>query len=452
MTELTKNSIHTAVIEGYSAEGQGVARIDGQVVFVKGAVLGETCLIKILKATKNMAFAKIEEVLSPSAHRTAAPCPVFGKCGGCDLMHMDYEEELNFKRRRVNDAFARIGGLSLEVSDIIGADEIVGYRNKTICAVSEKDGQKIAGFFRSHSHDVISAENCLIQSDFSHRAVNAVLGWMTDFNVSAYNETDASGLIRHIFCRRAVKTGEAQAVIVTAKRKIPAEAELIASLRNACPELKSIVLNVNKTRGNTVLAGDFITIWGSDTIEDELCSLRFSLSPRSFYQINHAQAEKLYEKALEYAGLTGKETVLDLYCGTGTITLCLAKKAKLAIGAEIVPEAIEDANKNALKNNIQNSRFICADAGAAAKQLKDGGLRPNVVVVDPPRKGLSADVPEIIAGMGPERVVYVSCDPATLARDLKIFSTLGYEALKAEALDMFPRTCHVETVVLLSRK
>lgn len=452
MSELTKNSIHTVSVDGFTAEGQGVARISGQVVFVKGAIPGETCCIKILKAGKNMAFSKIEEIITPSEHRVTPACPVFGKCGGCDLMHMDYDEELRFKRQRVNDALRRIGGLKLDVSGIIGSDTVEGYRNKTICAVGEKDGKKIAGFFRPHSHDIVPAENCLIQPDFSHRTVKAVLSWMEKHNVPAYDEVSASGLVRHFFCRRAVKTGEGQAVIVVSGRKIPAESALIGTIRDACPETKSIVLNVNNTRGNTVLSGDFITLWGSDTIEDELCGLKFSLSPRSFYQINHAQAEKLYGKALEYAALTGEETVLDLYCGTGTITLCLARGAKLAVGAEIVPEAIDDARDNAAKNGIANAQFICADAADAAKRLKADGLLPDVVVVDPPRKGLSPEVPGIIASMKPTRVVYVSCDPATLARDLKAFSELGYETVKAEAVDMFPRTKHVETVALLLRE
>ena len=452
MGELLKNSVHIVKIERYSAEGLGVARIAGQVVFVKGAIRGEECKVKILKAGKKMAYAKIEEIITPSEHRVDPLCPVFGKCGGCDLMHMDYEEELYFKRQRVTDALKRLGGLAVEELDITGAEDWKGYRNKTICAVSEKGGRAAAGFFRERSHDVVEIENCLIQPEVFHRAVEAVLCCMAQSAVKAYDEKTGKGIVRHVFCRRAAVSGDTQVAVVCTKENIPEKDVLIREITSACPEVKSIILNVNNSRGNTVLTGEFITLWGNGKIEDELCSLRFSLSPRSFYQINHAQAEKLYQKAIAFAGLSGGETVLDLYCGTGTITLCMARHAKHVIGAEIVEEAIRDAEKNAEKNGIANADFYCADAAAAAAQLKNSGVKPDVVVVDPPRKGLSPEVPEILADMAPERIVYVSCDPGTLARDLKHFAELGYCVVKAEALDMFPRTRHVECVVLLFRE
>ena len=276
--------------------------------------------------------------------------------------------------------------------------------------------------------------------------------WMAECRVPAYNEKNGSGAVRHVFSRFAFKTGQGQVTVVSAKNKLPDTDRLIELILEKCPETKSIVLNVNKTKGNTVLSGEFFTIWGEGYIEEILCGLKFRLSPRSFLQINPVQAEKLYDKAIEYASLTGKETVIDLYCGTGTITLCLARKAGRVIGAEIVDAAIVDAKENAKRNEISNAEFICADASEAAKYLKDSGIKPDVLVVDPPRKGLAPDVIDSIAEMNPERVVYVSCDPSTLARDLKIFAEKGYEMEKGEAFDLFPRTFHVETVCLLSRK
>lgn len=452
MRELLKNDVCTVTVEGYASDGSGVARIDGRVVFVKGGIMGETCAIKILKVTKNVAYAKVEETPVPSEHRVSPACPVFGKCGGCDLLHMDYHEELAMKKQRADDALIRLGGLSHGTSAIWGAGGRGEYRNKVIFSITtKKDGRAAAGFYREHSHDVVPAQECPVQADCSNRAALAVCRWMDICSVPAYNEKTGSGDIRHIFCRYGFATGEFQVVVVSAKDRLKHTDILIEEMFKSCPETKSIVLNVNKTRGNTVLAGEFRTIWGTDSIEDVLCSLRFKLSPRSFYQINREQAERLYGRALAFAALTGEETVLDLYCGTGTITLCLAREAKRVIGAEIVEAAIDDARENAARNGIANAEFFCSDASEIARKLSDEGFAPDVVVVDPPRKGLAPDVPRIIAGMTPKRVVYVSCDPATLSRDIKIFSGLGYEATRCEAVDMFPGTCHVECVVLMSR-
>lgn len=452
MTELKKNKTLTVTIEGYTSEGDGVAHAeDGRVIFVKGALLGETCQVKILKDAKSIIYAKTEQILTPSANRIAPACANFGKCGGCDLLHMAYDEELRFKQRRVEDALRRIGGLNVPLTGIIGADNIENYRNKAIYSVGKVEGRAVTGFFRERSHDIVPTEQCLIQAEVSDRAAAAVRHWMDRYAVPAYNETLRTGIVRHVFCRYAFATKKALVTLVSFERHIPHPEALVEEIRQRCPEAAGVVLNVNKTRGNTVLAGEFLTLWGDDHITDVLCGLHFKLSPRSFYQINSAQAEKLYGKALEYAGLTGTETVLDLYCGTGTITLVMASKARRAIGAEIVEAAIEDAKKNAALNGIVNAEFICADAGDAAKSLRDSGAMPDVVVVDPPRKGLAPDVIETIATLSPARVVYVSCDPATLARDLKLFEPLGYKAMEATAFDMFPRCAHVETVVWMSR-
>ncbi len=444
---LKKNEIYDVVIDGYSSEGMGVGRIGGQVIFVKGAIAGETCRVKVLKAAKNLAYGKIEEVLAPSEHRITPECPVYGKCGGCHTLHMDYGEELRFKRQRVRDALLRIGGVDIE-PEIIGAETRRGYRNKAIYNV----GEGVYGFYRSHSHDIVDASDCLIQNEPSKRAAEAVMGWMKEFGVAAYDEVKRTGVVRRIFCRYGEATGELQVTVITFRDDIPHKAELIRAIREACPGTVSIVQNINKTTGNTVLFGEFRTLWGKDRIDDVLCGLRFSLSPLSFYQVNHDQAERLYGLAREYAGLTGEETVLDLYCGTGTITLYMAERAKHAIGVEIVADAIEDAEKNAEVNGIENAEFLCSDAGEVAEWFLRERLETEAIIVDPPRKGLAPEVPGYIAGMSPERIVYVSCDPETLARDVKRFTELGYYPQKATAVDLFPGTFHVESVVKLIRQ
>lgn len=451
MADIKKNSIYTVTITGYTSEGDGVAHVDGHVFFVKSALMGETCEVKVLKDRKNVVYAKIEKILIPSPSRIEPSCPNFGKCGGCDLLHMDYEEELRHKRSRVEDALSRIGGLDVRVTGITGADSTENYRNKAIYTVGKIEGRSVTGFYRERSHDIVPTERCLIQADVSDRAAAAVRHWMDRYCITAYNEELRSGAIRHVFCRYAFSTKKAQVTIVSYDKNLPHTDELIREIRQQCPETAGIILNVNKTHGNTVLAGEFYKFWGDDYIVDSLLGLNFKLSPRSFYQINSAQAEKLYSKALDYAALTGNETVFDLYCGTGTITLVMAGHAGRAVGAEIVEAAISDAWENARLNNINNVEFICADAGDAARQLLQRNIRPDVVVVDPPRKGLAPEVIETIASLSPARVVYVSCDPATLARDLKLFASFGYKAQEASVFDMFPRCAHVETVVLMTR-
>lgn len=450
MTGIQKNKVYTVEIQGCASNGYGVARISGQVVFVKGGLPGEVCDIKIIKAGKSISYGKIEKIITVSPHRSKPACGNYGKCGSCGMMHMDYEQELELKLTFVQDAIKRIGGLDIEVESITGSDKTERYRNKSIYAVGQINNRTVTGFFRDRSHDIVPTDTCIIQAEVSDRAAAAVRTWMDECSVPVYDEKLHRGVVRHVFCRYAFKTGMAQATIVSATDVLPYQDRLIALIREYCPETESIILNINKNRGNTVLAGEFRTLWGHDSIEDELCGLRFKLSPRSFYQVNRNQAEKLYEQVLEYAALTGSETVLDLYCGIGTITLCLAKNAKKVIGAEIVESAIEDARENALLNGVENAEFICADAHKAAEMLASRKIHPQVVVVDPPRKGLAPDVIAAVVGFAPERVVYVSCNPATLARDLKLFADAGYTAEKASAFDMFPRCPHVETIVMLS--
>ncbi|MCL2408107.1 MAG: 23S rRNA (uracil(1939)-C(5))-methyltransferase RlmD [Oscillospiraceae bacterium] len=451
MLGLEKNSEHTVTIESYNSSGSGVARIDGLVVFVKGAINGEVLRIRILKVTKGAAFAKIVDIITPSSHRIIPACESFGKCGGCDFLHMDYAEELELKRRRVEDSLKRIGGFDISVAPVVPSEAQEEYRNKAIFAIENVDGHAIAGFYRERSHDIIPAENCLIQTDVSRRAAVAVTRWMDSCGIPAYDEKTHKGAIRRVFCRYAAGTDTAQVVITTADKRLNHLDQLIDEIKRSCPEAASIILNVNKTHGNTVLAGSFRTIWGEDAITDELCGLKFKLSPRSFYQINRVQAEKLYLKALELTQLSDDDLAVDLYCGAGTITLLLAQSAGRVIGADITDDAIIDARENAERNGIRNAEFICADASAAAEQLKNTKLTPAAVVVDPPRRGLTPDVIQTISDMSPKRVVYVSCDPATLARDLRAFCDLGYELSDVTAFDMFPRCAHVETVALLRK-
>lgn len=455
MDEIKKNQSYTAEIEGYSSTGAGVARILGRAVFVDFAIMGEVWEILILKVTSSSVYGKGFKCIKASMERVSPACPVFGKCGGCDLMHMSYDEELRFKLSRVNDAIKRVAGLDFTINEIVGADEdnILRYRNKAIFAVGQdNNGKAVTGFFRERSHDIIDAPDCLIQTELSVRCAEALRTFMDDNGVSAYNEETDKGQIRHIFTRCSLKFPQSVACVVSARGLHEHTDSLVKTLREKCPELTGIVLCINKARGNTVLAGDFHTLWGSEFIEDELCGLRFKISPLSFYQINLLQAEKLYGRALDYASPDGSGVVLDLYCGTGTISLCLARGAKFVYGAEIVESAVINARQNAESNVIRNAEFILGDAGDAAKTLALSGVKPDAVVVDPPRKGLSIEVIEEICKMSPTRVVYVSCDPATLARDMKLFVERGYMLQKGTAVDMFPRTRHIEVVALLERK
>ena len=448
MEALEKGSVYTAVIDGYSSEGLGIARVNGAVVFVPHAVRGEEIDLRITKVMKTSCAGEIVKIRRPSPDRMEPECPYAGKCGGCAYRHLTYPEELWAKRQRVQDALTRIGGLDLTVEEILGAKNPEHYRNKSQYPVGA-DGS--IGFFQARTHKVVPIRRCLIQTEAADRTAQAVGEWMRRYKISAYDETTGKGLVRHV-CVRVNRKGESLCCVVVNGNKVPREPELAAYVTAAVPHTVGVLLNSNTRRGNVVLGDKYRTLFGRNYLMDTLCGLEFKLSMPSFYQVNRDQAEVLYGKALKFAGLTGNETVLDLYCGIGTITLCLAKAAKRVIGAEIVPPAIRDAKENALRNHIENAEFFCGDAADIAAKLESDGLRPDVVTVDPPRKGLAPEVIASVAAMGPEKVVYVSCDPATLGRDVKIFREFGYEAKRAAAVDMFPGTAHVETVVLLSRE
>ena len=448
MPALEKNRIYRAHIDGYSSEGLGIARIDGQVVFVHGAIRGETCDVLVMKVLKNAAFGKIAALAEPSPARRQPDCPYYGRCGGCDFRHMSYEEELWAKRARVQDALTRIGGAEVTVEEILGAEQPLHYRNKSIYPISPA-GE--VGFYRARSHQVVHVEHCLIQKPEADALAQAVRDYIARFQVEPYNEATGRGLLRHLYVRTSCR-GESLACLLVNGSRLPHEQELVDMLRAAAPGVCGVVLGENTRRGNAILGDRYRTLWGRDYLTDTLCGLELRLSVPSFYQVNHDQAQRLYEKALEYAGLTGRELAVDLYCGAGTITQVLARRARHVIGGEIVPEAIRDAEDSARRNGVENVEFLCGDASRLAAELRQRGLRPDVICVDPPRKGLAPDVVEAAASMTPGRIVYVSCDPATLARDVARFAPLGYCPVRACAVDLFPGTAHVETVVLLSRE
>ena len=448
MEKLELNKTYTGTVEGYSSEGLGIVKLSGAVVFVPRVLRGERIDLKITKVMKNAAVGEAVKVHQASPERAKPECPHFGVCGGCDLQHMSYQEELWAKRRRVQDALTRLGGADVEVEEILGAKDPLHYRNKSQYPVGA-DGT--VGFYRERSHQVVGVDRCLIQTEQSDATAGAVRDWMRRYKVPAYDERTGKGLVRHVYVRTNRK-GETLCCLLVNGKQVPREPELVAYVRAAAPKTVGVVLGTNTARGNVILGDRYRTLWGEDHLMDTLCGLSFKLSVPSFYQVNRDQAEVLYRKALEFAGLTGRETVLDLYCGAGTITLCMASKAKRVIGAEIVPAAIRDAEENAARNHIENAEFFCGDAADIAAKLETEGLRPDVITVDPPRKGLAPEVIASVAGMAPERVVYVSCDPATLGRDVKRFALLGYETVSAAAVDLFPATKHVETVVLLSRE
>ena len=444
---LEKNKIYRARIEGYTSEGLGVARIDGQAVFVHRALRGEDCDVLLLKVLKNAAFGKVVKVHEPSPHRVEPDCPYYGKCGGCDFRHMDREEELYAKKTRMQDALRRIGGSDVQVEEIL-AGERLHYRNKSQFPIAA-DGT--VGFYKARSHQVIPVENCLLQKVDTNNVQLKFDRYIRLYNVSCYDERTRQGLLRHLYVRTN-GAGESLVCIFANGRELPHKAELVALLREASPRIVGVVLGVNTQPTGAILGKEYRTLWGTDVLTDELCGLTFRLSVPSFYQVNREMAEVLYDKAVEFAALTGTETVLDLYCGAGTITQVMARHAGRVIGAEIVPEAIEDAKANAERNGVENVEFFCGDASAVAADFAAKGLRPDVICVDPPRKGLAPEVVRAAAQMAPRRIVYVSCDPATLARDVKLFAAEGYGAVRAAAVDMVPGTANVESVVALERR
>lgn len=450
--ELKKNEIIEVEITGTTHDGNGVGRYEDIVVFVPACAEGELVKVQILNVRKNLAYGKLLEVLRKSPERIEPDCAVFYKCGGCTFRHISYQEELRVKHRRVRDAIRKIAGLEIEPEQILGSDEIDGYRNKAQFPVgSDKNGNIIAGFYASRSHRIVNCMSCRLQPSAFEKIIEAVLSWMEICKITAYDEYTGKGLVRHIFLRQAKSTGEIAVCLVINGKNCPDPEKLIGLVRKIGEKVTGIVLNINRERTNVILGKKLVTLWGNGRITDTLGGVKYEISPLSFYQVNSAQAQRLYRIAEEFAQLTGRETLLDMYCGAGTIGLFMAHEVKEVIGVEVVPQAIDDANRNAVLNGITNARFICADAGKAAEKLLSQGYRPDVVILDPPRKGCDLQTIDSVVSMAPERVVYVSCDPATLARDIAIFSEKGYACKRVKPVDMFPRTPHVECVALMSR-
>ncbi len=457
---LAKNQLVELTVIGVTGEGNGVARyVDaempttGFVVFIPYTAVGDTVLCRIVKVQKTHAFGRVEEIITPSPDRCeAVDCGVFRRCGGCAWRHISYEAECRYKAEWVKDTLMRVGGLVIDPLPLVGSEQADRYRNKAQFPVAAGENGPVMGFFAPRSHRLVACRDCVLQPVGFAAVLDAVDDWMRQAGVSAYDEVTHKGLVRHVYIREGAVSGQLMVCLVCTNGKIPAAAALVDAVRAAAPKLTSLVVNINPARTNVILGDGGYTLWGEDAIEDILCGLRFRLSPHSFYQVNHAQTERLYALAARAAGLTGEETLLDLYCGTGTIGLSMASRAGQVIGVEVVCAAVEDARRNAEVNGIANARFVCADAAVAAKQLAREGVRPDVVVLDPPRKGCDTALIDTVVEMAPLRVVYVSCDPATLARDLKQFAARGYRTQSVQPVDMFPRTAHCECVCLLTKE
>ena len=449
---LRRNDVFEMTCDAFGQDAQGVCRHDGMAVFVPGMLPGERAMVRIVKPEKRYAFGRVEKLLTESPDRREPFCPQYKRCGGCSCQHMRYETTLDFKRDQVQELLRRVGGLDITVPPVIGMDEPFAYRNKGAYPVGLVNGEPACGFFAPRSHDLIPLpkEGCRIQRGDSRDATAAVLSWMKRCGAAPYDEVTGRGLVRHIMTR-STRSGGLMVVLVVTNKNIPDKAGLTAALQKAVPGLESLCLSVNPKRTNVILGTEIHTLWGKDVMEDTLGGLRFSVSPLSFFQVNPEQTEKLYRLALDYAQLTGEETVVDAYCGAGTISLLLAQKAKKVIGIEIVPEAIENANQNASRNGVENAEFIVGASEEILPELVRKGLTPDVVVVDPPRKGCDEAVLRAILEVKPKRVVYVSCGAPTLARDAKILTEGGYRAEAVQCVDMFCWTGAVETVMLFTR-
>ena len=446
-----KGKSYEIEIKTLGTSGEGVGRYQEFTVFVPYALPGEKVLAGIEEVKKTYAKGKLQKILTKSADRVAPICAIYDKCGGCQLQHLYYMAQLKAKRQQVIDAITRIGKQSgVYVEPTIGAATPWNYRNKMQFPIGKQKGKTIIGCFAQGSHQIIDTTDCHIQKEGNNEVVNAIREIVNKLNIPVYNEDKHSGVLRHVV-GRVGKKGDIMVVIVTASDKMPREKEFVKMLRAKLPKVVSIQQNIQTYRNNVIMGRDTKLLWGKPTILDNIGRLSFHISPRSFFQVNTEQAEVLYNKALEFADLHGEETVIDAYCGTGTITLFLAQKAREVYGIEIVKPAIQDAKKNARDNNVRNAEFIVGDATVIMPKLYRQGIRANVVVVDPPRAGCTEVVLETFANMKPEKIVYVSCNPASLARDMAVLAKLGYKAKKVQPVDMFPNTSHVETVVLMSK-
>lgn len=454
---LQKNQLAETEITGITSEGNGVGRVEGMAVFVPQTAAGDYVRVKIVKVLKSYAFGIVDEILTPSPDRTEPDCPVFRKCGGCAFRHISYEAELRVKSSFVSDSFRRLGGFDIQCEEILGCEERDWYRNKAQYPVAMQDGKAVCGFYANRSHRVIPYTACRLQPEIFQQIVDFVIAYINEKKIPAYDEASGKGLVRHIYIRKGYHSGEIMLCVVSkGNRAVETVRQMISEtdILKRFPDIKSVVVNINPDNTNVILGKKNVTVWGTDNITDIMCGNRISLSPMSFYQVNTKQAEKLYEIAAEFADLRGDEEVFDLYCGAGTIGLSMIDKLNHLTGVEVVKQAVENAKLNAEANNIENADFICGDAGEIAEKLQKEGRRPDVVIVDPPRKGCDGLTLESIVKMAPEKIVMISCNPATAARDCKILCSEenGYRLERVNGVDLFPSTIHVECVVLMSRK
>lgn len=463
-----KNQYIELEITGLNHDGHGVGRYQGFTLFVPNVIPGEIVKVKVIKVQKSYGVGRLIEVIKPSPHRVEPPCPVYYRCGGCQLQHMAYEEQLRQKRLLVVDSLVRIGGLRVAgfendhgsqdelvvVHPTIGMDNPWQYRNKTQVPVGEQEGSLVTGFFAVRSHDIVPTESCAIQHENNDRAVQVIRRVGQELGISAYDEELHTGLLRHIVVRTGFRTGDVMVVLVINAPDLPEERQkerLVGALREEVPGLKSVMLNINRKRTNVIFGDEMKLLWGEEYIYDYIEDVKFAISARSFYQVNPVQTEKLYGKALEYAQLTGKETVIDAYCGVGTISLFLARHAGRVYGVEVVGDAVADARRNARLNGMENVEFAVGESEKVIPWWYAQGIRADVVVVDPPRKGCDPALLETIIKMRPQRVVYVSCNPSTLARDLRVLEDGGFRTVEVQPVDMFPQTGHVECVIGIQR-
>ncbi|MGL4742160.1 MAG: 23S rRNA (uracil(1939)-C(5))-methyltransferase RlmD [Sarcina sp.] len=453
MIEKNKEYILDIISQGY--EGEGVAKVDDNYpIFVEGTLAGEKVKVRIVKVKKKFAYGKLIEIIEKSDKRVEMQCK-HKISGGCNMQHYSYDAQLDFKFGRVKECMSRIGKLDSSIVKYpIGMEHPYNYRNKVQLPIGLKNGEVSIGFFGARSHEIMDMESCIIQDEIADTVISLTRDWIKKYNVKPYNidgEYDDTGILRHIMVRRGFKTNEVMVVIVTNGRKLPYKEEFIKIITENITGIKSIIQNVNSNKTNVILGSENITLWGEDTISDYIGEFKFNISPLSFFQVNPLQTEVLYGKALEYANLAGEETIIDAYCGTGTITLFLSKKAKKVYGVEIIESAIENANKNAKENNVENVEFIVGESEVVIPKLINDGVRANVIMLDPPRKGCDIKLLEAITSVDVEKIVYVSCDPSTLARDLAILETKGYKTVEVQPVDMFPHTPHIEVVVKLTK-
>lgn len=455
MVEKNKEYIFDIISQGY--EGEGIAKIDNKYpIFIEGALKGEKVKVRIVKVNKNFAYGKLMEVLEASEERVNPPCAIYKRCGGCKLQHASYKAQLDFKWDRVKDCVSKIGKLDPSIVKYpLGMENPWRYRNKVQLPIGLINGEVKIGFFAPRSHDIIDMESCLIQDEIGDKVVKLTREWIEKFNIRPYNvdgEYDEKGIVRHIMIRRGFTTNEVMIVLVTNGEKLPHKEEFVDLMVRNIPGIKSVIQNINSKKTNVILGLESKTLWGEDTISDYIGDFRFNISPLSFFQVNPIQTEVLYGKALEYANLTGNEEVFDAYCGTGTITLFLSQKAKKVYGVEIIPQAIDNAWINAKENKVENVEFFVGESEVVIPDLINKGVKADVVVVDPPRKGCDKKLLDAITNIDAKKIVYVSCDPSTLGRDLKVLEENGYKTLEVQPVDMFPNTAHIENVALLIKK